>query len=107
MRSAQQAMLFEQHTGDQKGVVRIFPCVRSAVQAMVFEHHTDDQYGSKRKTKVTRNIDKLKKQGHIGFIDSKRHMLSRSIKSADLIHPNHDVLLCEVKEVVKKLLELP
>ena len=71
------------------------------------EHHTDDQYGSKRKTKVTRNIDKLKKQGHIGFIDSKRHMLSRSIKSADLIHPNHDVLLCEVKEVVKKLLELP
>ena len=71
------------------------------------EHHTDDQYGSKRKTKVTRNIDKLKKQGHIGFIDSKRHMLSRSIKSADLIHPNHDVFLCEVKEVVKKLLELP
>ena len=34
-------------------------------------------------------------------------MLSRSIKSADLIHPNHDVLLCEVKKVVKKLLELP
>ena len=79
----------------------------AGLERHVEEHHTDDQYGSKRKTKVTRNIDKLKKQGHIGFIDSKRHILSRSIKSADLIHPNHDVLLCEVKKVVKKLLELP
>ena len=56
------------------------------------EHHIDDQYGSKRKTKVTRNINKLK-QGHIGYIDSKRHMLSRSIKSAEIIHPQKNIHL--------------
>ena len=33
-------------------------------------------------------------------------MLTRSIKAADLIHPNNDMHLCEVKEVVKKLLKL-
>ena len=70
------------------------------------EHHTADQYGSKRKTKVTRNIDKLKLQGQIGYIDSKRYLLSRSIKSADLIHPQFSEPLNETKRVVEKLFEI-
>ena len=70
------------------------------------EHHTADQHGSKRKTKVTRNIDKLKLQGQIGYIDSKRYLLSRSIKSADLIHPQFSEPLNETKRVVEKLFEI-
>ena len=54
---------------------------------------------------MTRNINKLKKQGHIGYIDSKRYMLSRSIKSAEIIHPQKNIHLKEVKRVVKELLE--
>ena len=86
----------------------LYEGLSTKTKVYVFHHeqHTNDQYGSKRSTKVTKNIDKLKKQGHIGFIDAKRHMLTRSIKAADLIHPNNDMHLCEVKEVVKKLLEL-
>ncbi len=78
---------------------------KTMVYVFHHEHHIDDQYGSKRKTKVTRNINKLKKQGHIGYIDSKRHMLSRSIKSAEIIHPQKNIHLKEVKRVVKELLE--
>jgi mitochondrial fission protein ELM1 len=70
------------------------------------EHHTADQYGSEKKTKVTKNIDKLKLQGQIGYIDSKRYMLSRAIKSADLIHPKASEPFCETKRVVKELLEI-
>lgn len=70
------------------------------------EHHTADQYGSKRKTKVTRNIEKLKLLGQIGYIDSKRYLLSRSIKSADLIHPQFSEPLNETKRVVEKLFEI-
>ena len=70
------------------------------------EHHTDGQYSTKRNTKVTRNIDKLKNSGQIGYIDSKRHLLSRSIKSADLVHPKINEPLSETKKVVQKLLEI-
>ena len=50
--------------------------------------------------------DKLKLQGQIGYIDSKRYMLSRSIKSADLIHPKVSEPFCETKRVVKELMEI-
>jgi mitochondrial fission protein ELM1 len=70
------------------------------------EHHTDGQYSTKRNTKVTKNIDKLKDSGQIGYIDSKRYLLSRSIKSADLVHPKINEPLSETKKVVQKLLEI-
>ena len=70
------------------------------------EHHTDGQYSTKRNTKVTKNIDKLKNSGQIGYIDSKRYLLSRSIKSADLVHPKINAPLSETKKVVQKLLEI-
>ena len=60
----------------------------------------------KRNTKVTKNIDKLKDSGQIGYIDSKRYLLSRSIKSADLVHPKINEPLSETKKVVQKLLEI-
>ena len=71
-------------------------------KAYVFhhEHHTDGQYSTKRNTKVTRNIDKLKKKGVIGFIDTKRYLLYRSVKDINLIHPKKQLHLREVKEVV-------
>ena len=69
------------------------------------EHHTDGQHGSKRNTKVTRNIDKLKKEGSIGYIDTKRFLLSRSVKDINLIHPKKNVHLREVKDVASKILE--
>ena len=70
------------------------------------EHHTDGQYSTKRNTKVTKNIDKLKDSGQIGYVDSKRYLLSRSIKSADLVHPKINEPLSETKKVVQKLLEI-
>ena len=69
------------------------------------EHHTDGENG-KRNTKVTKNIDKLKDQGLIGYIDAKRYLLSRSIKSADLVHPKINEPLSETKKVVQKLLKI-
>ena len=69
------------------------------------ELFSNGQYGP-RKTKVTKNIDHLKKTGAIGFISSKRNLLSRSIKTADIKHPNNRQPLCEVKDVAIKLLDL-
>jgi hypothetical protein len=59
-----------------------------------------------RKTKVTNNIKLLKDNKDIGFIDSKRHLFSRDIKSADIYHPKKSKPLSEVKDVANKLLEI-
>jgi hypothetical protein len=41
----------------------------------------------------------------LGYINTKRFLLSRSIKDIDLIHPQKNIHLKEVKRVVEELLE--
>lgn len=73
----------------------------------VFHHeqHVVGQHGDKRKTKVTRNIDRLKKEGLIGYIDSSRYFFSRKVKDLDIIHPKKNKPLSESRRVVQELLE--
>ena len=84
----------------------LYEALSTNTKAYVFhhEHHTDGQYSTKRNTKVTRNIDKLKKEGVIGYIDTKRFLLSRSVKDINLKHPKKHLHLREVKDVVSKIL---
>jgi len=48
----------------------------------------------------------LKKSKDIGFIDTKRYLFSRDIKSADICHPRKNKPLSEVKDVVNKLFKI-
>ena len=72
----------------------------------VFNHeqHTDGQHGTRRDTKVTKNIDRLKKEGSIGYIKTKRFLLSRNIKDIELVNPQFNTQLREVKRVVNEIL---
>ena len=83
----------------------LYEALSTNTKAYIFhhEHHTDGQYSTKRNTKVTRNIDKLKKEGVIGYIDTKRFLLSRSVKDINLKHPKKHLHLREVKDVGKIL----
>ena len=85
----------------------LYEALSTKTKTYVFDQElfSNGQYGP-RKTKVTKNIDQLKKTGAIGFISSKRNLLSRSIKTADIKHPNNRQPLCEVKDVAIKLLDL-
>ena len=82
----------------------LYEALSTKTQVYVFHHelHADDH--GQRQTKVTKNITKLKKQNLIGYIESKRHTFSRSIKSAELFHPKNKEPLSEVKRVVQELL---
>ncbi len=76
----------------------------------VFHHELHRDHGTEgaplRKTKVTKNIELLKKSKDIGFIDTKRYLFSRAIKSADICHPKKNKPLSEVKDVVNKLFKI-
>ena len=76
----------------------------------VFHHELHRDHGTEgaplRKTKVTKNIELLKKSKDIGFIDTKRYLFSRDIKSADICHPKKNKPLSEVKDVVNKLFKI-
>ena len=76
----------------------------------VFHHELHRDHGTEgaplRKTKVTKNIELLKKSKDIGFIDTKRYLFSRDIKSADICHPKKNKPLSEVKDVVNELFKI-
>jgi len=85
----------------------LYEALSTNTKVYVFDHelHTDGQHGTQRQTKVTKNIAALKKQSKVGYIDTKRHLFSRSVKSADLHHPINQEPLSESKRVVQILLQ--
>ena len=79
---------------------------KTKTQVYVFHHEKHNSEYGEVSTKVSKNIDKLKKDGSLGYIDTKRFLLSRSVKDISLVHPQKDIHLKEVKKVVDKLLEI-
>ena len=59
----------------------------------------------KIRTKVTRNIDKLKKSKEIGFINTTKKFFSSVVESIELSNPENNNPLSEVKRVAELLLE--
>ena len=86
---------------------QLYEGLSTNTKVYVFHHeqHIGGQYGEKRKTKVTRNIDRLKKEGLIGYIDSSRYFFSRTVRDVDIIHPKKNKPLSESRRVVQELLE--
>ena len=88
-----------------ESVSTLYEALSTNTKVYVFHHEKHNSEHGEISTKVGKNIDKLKKDGSIGYIDTKRFLLSRSIKDIDLIHPQNKVHLNEVKRVVEELLE--
>ena len=88
-----------------ESVSTVYEALSTHTKVYVFHHEKHNSDHGEISTKVGKNIDKLKKDGSIGYIDTKRFLLSRSIKDIDLIHPQKKVHLNEVKRVVEELLE--
>tara|TARA_X000000950_G_scaffold126416_1_gene158096 strand:+ start:1 stop:1041 length:1041 start_codon:yes stop_codon:yes gene_type:complete len=88
----------------------LYEALSTNTNVYVFHHELHRDHGTEgaplRKTKVTKNIELLKKNKDIGFIDTKRYLFSRDIRSADICHPKKNKPLSEVKDVVSKLLEI-
>ena len=78
-----------------------------STKTKVYVFHNEKHAGEhgESSTKVNKNIDRLKRGGSLGYINTKRFLLSRSVKDIDLIHPQKNIHLKEVKRVVEELLE--
>ena len=84
----------------------LYEALSTKTQVYVFHHEKHNSEYGEASTKVSKNIDKLKKDGSLGYIDTKRFLLSRSVKDISLVHPQKDIHLKEVKKVVDELLEI-
>tara|TARA_B100000965_G_scaffold329187_1_gene292560 strand:+ start:1 stop:717 length:717 start_codon:yes stop_codon:yes gene_type:complete len=83
----------------------LYEALSTKTQVYVFDHEKHASEHGESSTKVSKNIDRLKNDGSLGYINTKRFLLSRSVKDIDLIHPKKNIHLKEVKRVVKELLE--
>tara|TARA_B100001778_G_scaffold95261_1_gene77800 strand:+ start:2633 stop:3547 length:915 start_codon:yes stop_codon:yes gene_type:complete len=88
-----------------ESVSMLYEALSTKTKAYVFHHEKHASEHGASSTKVNKNIDKLKKDGSLGYIDTKRFFLSRSVKDIDLVHPQKNIHLKEVKRVVEELLE--
>ena len=66
----------------------LYEALSTNTKVYVFDHelHVDGQHGTKDKPRSQKYYS-FKKQSKVGYIDTKRHLFSRSVKSADLHHP--------------------
>jgi len=83
----------------------LYEALSTKTKVYVFHNEKHASEHGESSTKVSKNIDRLKRDGSLGYINTKRFLLSRSIKDIDLIHPQKNIHLKEVKRVVEELLE--
>jgi mitochondrial fission protein ELM1 len=87
-----------------ESVSTLYESLSTKTKTYVFHHEKRSSENGEIKTKVNKNIDRLKKNGQIGFIDTKRYFLSRSVKDIKLSHPSEKYHLNEATRVAKEIL---
>ena len=88
-----------------ESVSTLYESLSTKTKVYVFDMPLNSDNNGKIRTKVTRNIDKLKKSKEIGFINTTKKFFSSVVESIELSNPENNNPLSEVKRVAELLLE--